>query len=195
MTALFGGPGFSARPLARDELPQLQVLFDANPASFLVVNGRPAPPDAARAEFDERPPAHLAWRQHWIAGLWSPQGALLGVLVLVADLGAPGVWHIGLLLIDGAHQGTGLAGAVMAALEDWARAAGAQWLRLGVVAGNSRAERFWQRQGFSEARVRHGVDTGGRLNRVRVMVKPLAGGALGDYLQLLPRDHRESDLP
>lgn len=195
MTPLFDGPGFTMRPLARQELPQLQALFDANPASFLTVNGRPAPPDAAQTEFDERPPAHLAWRAHWIAGLWAPDGALAGVLVLVADLGAPGVWHIGLLLIDGRHQGTGLAGAVMAALEAWARAGGAEWLRLGVVVGNARAEAFWQRQGFTEVRRRHGVDTGGRLNTVRVMVKPLAGGTLGDYLRQVPRDAPGSDLP
>jgi GNAT superfamily N-acetyltransferase len=195
VTPLFDGPDFSVRPLAQHELPLLQALFDANPASFLTVNGRPAAPDAAQTEFDERPPAHLAWRTHWIAGIWVPDGRLAGVLVLVADLGVPGVWHIGLLLIDGTHQGTGLAGTVMAALQDWARAGGADWLRLGVVVGNVRAEAFWQRQGFSEARRRHDVDTGGRLNTVRVMVKPLAGGTLGDYLRQVPRDDPGSDLP
>lgn len=194
---LFDGPGFVARPLAAAEVPLLQALFDANPRSFLVVNGRPAPPDAAQTEFDERPPPHLPYRQHWIAGLFAPHddGRLHGVLVLVADLGAAGVWHLGLLLVDAAQQGRGLAPAVMAALERWAHGQGAQWLRLGVVAGNARAERFWQRQGFHEARIRTGVDTGGRLNTVRVMVKPLAGGTLADYHRLVPRDQPQSDLP
>lgn len=194
---LFQGPGFIAQDLVASQLPLLQALFDANPRSFVIVNGRPAPPDAAQVEFDERPPPHLPYSRHWIAGLWAPGSdvALLGVLVVVADLGAAGVWHIGLLLVDTAQQGTGLAAAVMAALQDWARAGGAQWLRLGVVAGNARAEAFWQRQGFTETRVRHGVDTGGRLNTVRVLVKPLAGGTLADYRHLVPRDQPDSELP
>ena len=197
MTPLFAGPGFQARPLLPSEVPLLQALFDANPASFVLVNGQPAPPNAAQTEFDERPPAHLSWRQHWLAGLFGPdpQAGLLGVLVVVADLGAPGVCHIGLLLVDAAQQGSGLAAAVMSGLEGWARADGAQWLRLGVVVGNGRAERFWQRQGFTETRVRHGVDTGGRLNSVRVMVKPLTGGTLADYRQRVPRDQPDADLP
>ena len=46
-----------------------------------------------------------------------------------------------------------------------------------VVDGNGRAERFWARNGFSQVRTRP-VDTGGRMNTVRVMVKALRGGAL-----------------
>lgn len=196
MTApLFHGPGFEARPLLASQVPLLQALFDHNPAYFQAINGRPAGPGEAQAESDELPPPHLPCGQRWVAGLFDPQGRLLGVLVLVADLGVAGVWHIALLLVDQARQGSGLAAAVMAALQAWATAGGALWLRLGVVLGNQRAERFWQRQGFTEARQRQGVDTGGRLNTLRVLVKPLAGGTLEAYHRLVPRDQPDSDLP
>ncbi|MES2717766.1 MAG: GNAT family N-acetyltransferase [Pseudomonadota bacterium] len=192
---LFQGPGFQARPLTADQVPRLQALFDANPGYFKAINGRPAGPDEAQAEFDELPPPHLPFRQRWVAGVFGPAQQLQGVVVLVADLGAPGVWHLALLLIDQVRQGSGLAAAVMTALQAWAHAGGAQWLRLGVVAGNQRAERFWQRQGFVESRLRHGVHTGGRHNTLRVLVKPLTGGTLADYRHLVPRDCPESPLP
>jgi bisphosphoglycerate-dependent phosphoglycerate mutase len=65
---------------------------------------------------------------------------------------------------------------------------GARWLRLGVVEGNTRAERFWQTLGYSEVRRRSGVMMGSRNNTVRALVKPLAGSSLADYLLRVPRD-------
>jgi hypothetical protein len=46
--------------------------------------------------------------------------------------------------------------------------------------------------GYVEVRRREAVDTGGRLNDLRVMVKPLAVGAtLMDYLEKVARDRPE----
>ena len=76
------------------------------------------------------------------------------------------------------------------------RRGGARWLRLGVVLGNARAEAFWQRVGYAEVRQRLNVDTGGRLNTIRVMVKPLGLDAcFDDYLAMVCRDRPESGLP
>lgn len=193
---LFAAAGLAARELQAAEVPALQAFFDANPLYSITVNGRPPAPDAAQVDFDERPPPHLPWRQRWFLGLFDAAGAMAGVVELVSDLGAPGVWHLGLFLLATERHGSGAAQAVYDALEAWVAAQGAQWLRLGVVAGNARAERFWARQGLVETRVREGVDTGGRLNTVRVLVKPL--GAETDieaYLVRVPRDRRGSPMP
>jgi hypothetical protein len=56
------------------------------------------------------------------------------------------------------------------------------------VAGNERAERFWSACGYSQVRLREGLQMGRRTNTVRVMVKLLAGGSFDDYLALVPRD-------
>jgi hypothetical protein len=69
---------------------------------------------------------------------------------------------------------------------------GAQWLRLGVVEGNARAERFWQRRGFVDARKRDGVQFGARTHTIRVMFKPLAGRSLREYLALIARDRPDA---
>ena len=73
---------------------------------------------------------------------------------------------------------------------------GREWLRLGVVHGNLRAERFWDALGYVEARTRQGVELGKLVNTVRVMVKPLAGGTLARYLTLVGRDRPDpADAP
>ena len=77
----------------------------------------------------------------------------------------------------------------------WSRgraARGAEWLRLGVVLGNARAERFWERRGFAETRKRGNLEMGKRVNTVRVMMKPLAGGTHAQYLSLIERDRPEA---
>jgi GNAT superfamily N-acetyltransferase len=195
-SALFEAAGLHARELRADEVPQLQALFDANPGYFVSVNGRPAKPDEARAEFDEMPPPHLGFSRRWCLGLFDRGHTLVGVAIVVADLGAPGVWHLALYLLATAMHGRGVAGPTYAALEAWVRGQGARWLRLGVVEGNTRAQRFWARQGFQAVRQREGIDTGGRINTVHVLVKPVTAGAdLAAYLALMPRDRPGSTLP
>ena len=119
--ALFQGPGWRVAVLAADQVPRLQALFDANPGDFEAINGRAAGPHDAQLEFDELPPPHLPFRRRWVAGIFSDGGALLGTLVLVANLGAPGVWHIALLLVDQSRHGSGLAAQVMARLQVMAK--------------------------------------------------------------------------
>jgi len=196
---LFAVPALcQARELRREEVPALQAFFDANPEYFQTVNGRPARPDEAAQEFDELPPAHLGFGRRWMLGLFDARGAaasgeLLGLALVLSDFTAPGVWHVALFMLGSALHGRGLGARTYAALEAWMAGQGAQWSRLGVVQGNAKAERFWARQGYLEARQRPGVDTGGRVNTLRVCVKPLRPGAsLADYLRLVPRDHPAS---
>ena len=99
-------------------------------------------------------------------------GMMADVADVVSDLLAPRVWHVGLFIVATALHGRGAAHALYAALEAWMRASGAAWIRLGVVAGNARAERFWRRVGYVETRVRAGVAMGERVNAVRVLARP-----------------------
>jgi GNAT superfamily N-acetyltransferase len=192
---LFASARFAARELVEADVPRVQALFEANPGYFVAVNGRPPGADAARVDFDERPPPHLTWTRRWFLGLFDRAGAMVGVADVVSDLSAPGVWHLALFLVATPLHGTGAALELYAALEGWIAGSGARWLRLGVVRGNARAERFWAGRGFVETRVRRGVDTGGRVNDVRVMVKALRDSALAEYLERVPRDRPDSPLP
>lgn len=191
----FAAVGLQARTLAPADVPLLQALFEANAEYFEFSNGVPPAPDAAVLEFEERPPAHLPFTRHWVVGVGAAPDRLEAAMFVVADLGVPGVWHLALLLVDHAQRGGGLAPRAVQALETWARTEGAQWLRLGVIQGNTRAERFWAACGFSETRQRPMTDSLGRPRTTRVLVKPLAGGTLEDYRALVPRDRPGADLP
>ena len=53
----------------------------------------------------------------------------------------------------------------------------------------TRAERFWEQNGYIETRRRYGVVMRNATHTVRVMIKPLSETGLGEYLHLVSRDH------
>lgn len=187
-TAVFRTGVYRANELHADDVPRLQAFFDANPEYSLRVEGRAPPADAAKLELAARPPEGWSYSRRWLLGFDDDDRTMVGVADVVADLLAPRVWHVGLFIVATALHGRGVARVLYDALEEWMRDSGARWLRLGVVEDNVRAERFWRRLGYAEVRMRNGIEMGERVNDVRVMAKPLAGGALSEYLALVPRD-------
>lgn len=186
-------PGCSIKDIRVVELlgsdaAELQGFFERAPDYFIAVNGEPATPTEAREELQGQLPA--GWtcsRMYWL-GYRDVDDHLVAVVSIAADLLAAGVWHIGLLLVDARLHGTGLAQRLHADLEAWAAKNGAQWLRLTVVVGNIKAERFWPRLGYVQVRMREGVTMGRQVTRVSIQIKALAGGQVEDYLRLVARD-------
>ena len=146
----------------------------------------------AQEEFDDRPPANWPWDARWMVRVVDDAGEIVAVADVVRNLLAPGVWHIGFFVVATRLHGTGRARAIYEALEGWARSGGALWLRLNVAAGNARAERFWERMGYVEARRREGVAIGRQVNTMRVMLKPLAGRSVAEHLFRVPRDRPDA---
>jgi GNAT superfamily N-acetyltransferase len=122
-------------------------------------------------------------------------GRLAAMASILADFLAAGVWHVGLFIVATPLHGTGASGVLYRRLEDWMRAGGARWIRLGAVLGNRKAERFWEKAGYVEVRRRPGVPIGERTCVVRVFVKPLGGATQDEYLRLVGRDRPDSTLP
>ena len=172
---------------ARDQ-DLLQRFYERNPLYFEQVNGAPPRPDEAREEIRDLPPEGWSFSAKRLLGYANDQGELVAMASLVSDLMAPRVWLVGLFIVATELHGSPAAREIYAELERWMRRRGAAWVRLGVVVGNGRAERFWERQGFSEVRRRDGISMGQRVNSLRVMVKPLDGGRIADYLEMVPRD-------
>ncbi len=181
-------PGLRAIEITGEDEQLLQAFFVANPQYFLAVNGVPAGPNEAHQEIHGELPVGWSFTRKWLVGYLNADGGMVAMANIVSDLLAPSVWHIGLFVIATSHHGTGLAQALYGELEAWAASNGAKWLRLGVVQGNSRAERFWEALGYIEVRTRHGVEMGKLTNTLRVMFKPLSCGTLEQYLSLVQRD-------
>ena len=174
------------------EVPLLQRFFDDNPAYFSAVHGEPALPNEAHEEVHGELPAGFSYSEKLVLGYQQPDGALAAMATVITDLLAAQVWHIGLFIVASTRHGNGDAQRLHAGLEGWAREHGAEWLRLGVVQGNARAERFWAACGYAQVRLREGLAMGRLTNTVRVMVKPLAGGSHAEYLDRVPRDRPEA---
>ncbi|MEK8047962.1 GNAT family N-acetyltransferase [Ideonella margarita] len=169
----------------------LQRFFYANPAYFLTTTGQAARPTDAFDELNDTLPDGWAFSAVTLVGYFNAEGALAAMANVVSDLFAPGIWHISTFIVETARHGQGDAQAIYDGLERWAAKHGANFMRLGVVLGNARAERFWEKQGYLQTRLRHGVELGGQINTLRVMCKPLSGGTLGQFLQMVERDRPE----
>jgi GNAT superfamily N-acetyltransferase len=192
VTALFAAGALRASEMRDADVPRLQEFLEANPEYDVAVNGKPPGANAAREEFDARPPPDFRYDRRWLLRVDDDDGTTAGVADVVANLLAPAVWHIGLFIVATRLYGSGAAQRIYGALEQWIRDGGAKWIRLGVVAGNARAERFWERLGYLEVRRRLAVPMGERVNDLRVMMKPLAGGTVAEYLALVARDRPET---
>jgi GNAT superfamily N-acetyltransferase len=181
-------PSLRTLELGPSHEPLLQSFLEANPEYFIAVNGKPAGPDEARETIQDPLPAGWPFTKKWLIGYVDGAGELAAMANVVSDLLATGVWHIGLFIVASARHGNGEARILHQGLQDWASSHGAKWMRLGVVRGNARAERFWESLGYVQTRVREGIAMGTRINTVRVMVKPLDAGTIEDYLAVVSRD-------
>ena len=192
----FETAAFIGRELLAADVPELQTFFAANPEYFYQINDRPPRADEAQQEFDEQVPAHLPHGPRWFIGVRERETrTLVAMANVTAHLGVPDVWHVGLFIVATHLHGSGAATEIYAGLERAVAGEGAEWMRLNVVCGNERAERFWARHGYTETRVRRDFDTGGRINDIRVLLKALGSESLGSYLERVRRDRPEQAMP
>ena len=189
---LFDAGPLRAVELDASDVPALQDFFESNPEYFFNVGGQPPAPDEALQELRDAPPADITFSRKWLLGFVDDAGALVAMANVVSDFLADGVWLIGLFVVASPLHGTGTSATVYRALESWVHAGGARWLRLAVVVGNAKPERFWCKVGYTDVRRRTGVVMGQRVNSLRIMVKPLAGGEVSEYLALVARDRLEA---
>lgn len=186
---MFIAGAFEAHAMHDADLPALQRFFEANPEYFLAVSGLRPSASEAQEEFDALPPPEMTFDERWLIGYVAPEGGLVAFASILGGFLAPHVWHIGLFIVATQLHGTGVARPLYDALEAWMRSRGAQWIRLGVVEGNARAEAFWYKAGYREVRTREGVTMGIRTNTVRVLAKALGDEGLDRYLKRVRRDN------
>jgi GNAT superfamily N-acetyltransferase len=188
-SVLFSIGPYQAREMHADEVPQLQRFFEDNPIYFEAVNGQGPTAQEAQQEFDDFPPAEMPFGTRWMLAVSGADGEWVAMAAVLSDFLAPSVWHIGLFIVATRLHGSGVAQSLYDAMELWMQNQGAQWVRLGAVEGWGKAESFWRKMGYTQVRTRDAIAMGQRVNNVRVMVKPLMGGAIPEYLQRVQRDN------
>lgn len=140
------------RPLdadtAADRQALRQVVFGA-PAYAIACDGHPPREGDVEELVASRPPGSQP-SQKQLLGI-ALDGDTIGCISLVRGWPAPDTAHIGLLLLDEAHQHQGLGHQAHAELEALLQ----EWpeinrLRVAVVSASEPARRFWQREGYRE---------------------------------------------
>ncbi|MBF0410346.1 MAG: GNAT family N-acetyltransferase [Candidatus Riflebacteria bacterium] len=131
-----------------DDIKNVQTVFDAAPQYHLLVEGRIAASDAAIKAMSDLPPGKL--RIDKIFGCYFLDSSPVGCLDIVRGYPESYIAFIGLLLFDENHQGLGFGKQAMKYITDIAHSWQCHVLRIGVVETNSRAVKFWKREGFSE---------------------------------------------
>ena len=149
------------RILDAADIAALQRFFDANPEYFLAKSGEPPHPNEAETEFHDVPPAGDGVPRDVAARFFRRGPARSSRWRRWSQTSSPSaVWHIGLFIVATALHGSGTARRSIACSKRWMVEQGALWIRLGVVRGNARAERFWERRGYVEVRERGPVQWG-----------------------------------
>jgi ribosomal protein S18 acetylase RimI-like enzyme len=145
-----------ARAASGEDLAALQAVLAGAPGYHELVDGVPAPPDAAadllaEAEADVERVLLLLWPA---AG-----GPAAGLLDVQLHWPEPDAAHVRLLLLREAVQGRGLGREATSGLEEVLRREGFRALRLAVTGPNAEARAFWERIGFAPVETRPAGDT------------------------------------
>ena len=157
------GPGgaYHTRLLTPEDLRDLQALFERAADYFEIATGRPPAQDEAPRAFVGGPPNKSVNDKRTI-GVFSQDGALVGVLDAVTDWPGQGAWTMGMLLLDPASRGRGLGTALLAAYEHWAASEGARRLQTAVVWHHERGLRFLEDAGYQRENTLPDYDAGSR---------------------------------
>lgn len=144
-----GMVAFTLRPVAEDDVEALQLLLESDPGYTERVTGYPPGPSDALSLLVGRP-EDVADDDKLVFGGWSGR-SMISVVEVLRHWPAEGTAHIGLLLVDGRHQGQGLGRRTLDALYATARAwEGLNRWRISVVRTNDHVLSFWSRMGYVE---------------------------------------------
>lgn len=143
-------------------------------ADYVAMAEGTAPGPAQVAGFFKGVPPGGDIAQSVKVGLWEG-AALLGIADMAFGYPKPGDGYIGLMLFVPEARGKGLGKALLALLEEEARARHAERLFVGVIDANVRGRSFWMREGFLPV-IRVGpVTVGSKSHMIQRMGKSLKG--------------------
>ena len=144
-------PGYTLRWLKPDDAGILQQLFDRCPDYAEIVEGEGVSPTAAEELFQSLPPGG-SFSNKLVAGIFRRGGEIGGVLEGMRHYPEENIWWIGLLLLAPDMRNQGVGRTLLEAFIDFARGNAGKAVMLGVVEDNTRAYRFWSKNGFEMVR-------------------------------------------
>ncbi len=163
-----GLPIYSVRQLLPEDSGAIQGLWEKCLDYVLLVDGRPAGPNAGEEEFHDVPPGKSA-DDLFVFGIVNQQNDLIGLLDVVRWYPDETTWWIGLLVLIPEVRSQGLGQKIVQGFAEYVRASGGHAIMLGVVEDNSLAYRFWSKLGFELNRKTEPRQFGDKTHTVNIM--------------------------
>ena len=97
----------------------------------------------------ELPEGTTMQHKHFV-GFYNSDDVLVAVMDLITGYPEADDAFIGWLMVDGEMQGRGIGSGIFADVRAAMKAAGYDYIALGVIESNEEAVKFWKAQGFEE---------------------------------------------
>jgi len=166
---------FTLRLLTDADLAALQAVYDACPADFRRLLGRPAPPDQAARDFVQALGTPGRFQFGIFVGAEREEDRLVGMLDCKLDDETAGLAHAGLLLLAPPYDDPDIRGLALRMVERWlAGAYGVTRVEADVPAHDALELNFWQAQGYAFTGEQYRRDLPGYAPRLLVLAKTLA---------------------
>ncbi len=160
---------FELRLVADSDLPALQRLYDASPASFQQWIRKPPDPELAARDFIDA----LTTPGRFQFGVFFDDD-LIGAIDCKLDEAEEGLAHIGMLLLVAPYDDPSIRGLSLRILERWLAAQfGAVRVETGVVSHAAVEIAFWLSQGYDYTGGQYRRDLPGYAPRLLVLGKDL----------------------
>lgn len=140
---------FQTRPLGPPDMQTMQALFESCTDYFEATTGAAPQPDEAQRALVAGPPQKPVADKR-VIGVFDAEGGLVGVIDSIIDWPDPGVWTMGMLLLDPKFRRQGLGVAALDAFEHWSQGSGAMRIRTAVVSGQAEGLGFLNARGYAE---------------------------------------------
>jgi hypothetical protein len=162
------------RLLTDADLDALQAVYDACPADFQRLIGRPAPPDQAARDFLQALGTPGRFQFGVFVGSEPDGDRLAGLLDCKLADETPGLAHAGLLLMAPPYDDPDIRGLALRMIERWlAGAYGVTRIETGIPAHDAPELAFWGAQGYTFTGEQYRRDLPGYAPRLLVLAKAL----------------------
>jgi RimJ/RimL family protein N-acetyltransferase len=159
--------GCRVRRLADEDKPALSAAFERDREYFDEINGRDIPLE----EMCSHVPAGRDLKDKHTF-VFERDGQVAGMIDMVQDYPAPGIWYLGFLYVVEGFRG-GLGRQALHGLYAWTKAQGGHAIRLGVVEPNLRARHLYATEGFEFEALREADPALNRMRRTLVLSRRL----------------------
>lgn len=190
---LFNTLRYRAVELTIDDVGLVQAFYRQNPEYWIIVANKTSSEQMALEDFFAPGNPTVRRGKKWRIGFFDGNNILVGISYIFSDFLAEHVWHIEFFIVASALHGTGASSEIYDELESWILHQNGSWLRLGVVVGHTKAQRFWEKAGYMALGKWEGGVAGVGLT-IQLMLKPLKNIPLMEYFRCVPNDLRGCEV-